>query len=66
MNSKSQIAYDKVFKEIINILLISSDNKLKEFDTITTDKELALINSINNNFKYKQRISCYYKLKQKT
>ena len=64
MNSKSQIAYDKVFKEIINILLISSDNKLKEFDTITTDKELALINSINNNFKYKQRISCYYKLKQ--
>ena len=32
-------------------------------DTITTDNERAIINSINKIFKYKNHILCYFNLK---
>ena len=61
LNSKTEEAYNLCFSFIKKLLLNNSEEK--EFIIITTDNELALINSIKNNFKFKQRISCYYHFK---
>ena len=62
MSNKTEIIYDMIFKSIKNIL---SQNNIYELniDTITTDTELALINSINNNFPNTKRIGCWFYLK---
>jgi len=39
------------------------NNKKIGFKTITIDNEDELIISLNKNFVYKQRISCYYHYK---
>ena len=57
MSNKTEIIYDMIFKSIKNILLQNNIYELN-IDTITTDTELALINSIKNNFPNTQRIGC--------
>ena len=49
MSNKSEIIYDMVFKSIIRIL---TQNYIYSLDikTITTDKEIDLINSNKTNF----------------
>ena len=55
--------YDIVFRSIYRIL--SQNNMyILNIKTITTDSELALINSVNSNFKEAQRIGCWFHLKQ--
>ena len=63
MSNKIEIIYDMVFKSIIRIL---TQNNIYSLDikTITTDTEIALINSIKTNFPKSQRIGCWFHLKQ--
>ena len=63
MSNKIEIIYDMIFKSIKNIL---SQNNIYNLtiETITTDTELALINSIHTNFPETQRIGCWFHLKQ--
>ena len=63
MSNKTEIIYDMIFKSIIRIL---TQNNIYSLDikTITTDTEIALINSIKTNFPKTQRIGCQYHLKQ--
>ena len=63
MSNKTEIIYDMIFKSIIRIL---TQNNIYNLDikTITTDTEIALINSIKTNFPKSQRIGCWFHLKQ--
>ena len=63
MSNKTEILYDLVFKSILRIL---TQNNLYHisYQTITTDTEIALINTINNNFENTTRIGCWFHLKQ--
>ena len=63
MSSKTETMYDLIFNSIIRIL---TQQKIYELNinTITTDTELALINSVQNNFRNSKRIGCWYHLHQ--
>ena len=63
MSNKTEILYDLIFKSIIRILTQNNIYQL-QIKTITTDTELALINSVKNNFAKSQRIGCWFHLKQ--
>ena len=63
MNNKSESAYNDIFKSVKEILSFGLNYKFN-FDTITTDNEDALNNSINKNFPHTQRISCYFHYQQ--
>lgn len=56
MNNKSEDCYIKVFEQLNNI--ISYIYPLDEiiFETITTDKEIAIINNLDIFDKYKSHI----------
>ena len=62
MSNKMEIIYDMIFKSIKNIL---SQNNIYNLtiETITTDTEFVLINSIHTNFPETQRIGCWFHLK---
>ena len=49
MNSKAEIAYDNISADIKDILSFEK-NETYNFSTITTDNELALINSLKKHF----------------
>ena len=63
MTNKTEVMYDLIFKSIKRIL---TQNNLYQinYKTITTDTEVALINSINYNFDNTTRIGCWFHLKQ--
>ena len=63
MSNKTENLYDLIFKSIIQIL---TQNNLYDIDiqSFTTDTEIALINSVNNNFKKAKRIGFWFHLKQ--
>ena len=63
LNSKKEELYDIVFESIINNILKEDYNNLN-FETIVTDQELALINSIKKFFPNTKRISCLFHYKQ--
>ena len=63
MSNKTEILYTMVFKSVLNILTQNNIYKL-DIKTITTDTELALINSIQNTFDNIQRLGCWFHLKQ--
>ena len=57
MSNKTEIMYDLVFKSIIRILTQNNLCQLN-YEIITTDTEIALINAININFTNSTRIGC--------
>lgn len=59
MNSKTEIAYDIVFISIKEILTFGNNEEFY-FNTITTDNELVLNNSINKNFPNSQLVACFF------
>ena len=67
MNSKCENAYNEIFQNIKNMINFKENenyiNEKNSFITITTDNELALINSLQLHFPQSQRISCYYHFK---
>ena len=63
MSNKTEILYDLVFKAVIRLITQQNNFKL-EFQTITTDTEIALINAKHTNFAKSQRIGCWFHLKQ--
>jgi len=63
LNSKKEELYDIVFESIINNILKEDYNNLN-FETIVTDQEVALINSINKFFPNNKRISRLFHYKQ--
>ena len=63
MSIKTEEMYDLVFKSIKRILTQQNIIKL-DISTITTDSELALINSIENNFENSKRLGCWFHLNQ--
>ena len=63
LNSKKEELYDIVFESIINNILKEDYNNLN-FETIVTNQELALINSIYKFFPNTKRISCLFHYKQ--
>ncbi len=59
MNDKSEIIYEKVFDNIINI--ITQNNAIDiNISTIVTDFKGALIKSIKTHFPNSRRIFCYF------
>ena len=59
------------YEELYNIVLQSIKTILTQYDiinlnieTITSDSEKALVNSLNNNFDDFQRVSCWFHMKQ--
>ena len=62
MSNKTEILYDPIFKSIKRILTKFNLYKL-EIESITTDSEIALINTVNNNFQNSIRIGCWFHLK---
>ena len=63
MSNKTEILYDLVFKSIIRILTQNNAYHIN-YQTITTDTEIPMINAINNNFENTTRIGCWFHLKQ--
>ena len=63
MSNKTEEMYDLVFKSIKRILTQQNIIKL-DISTITTESELALINSIENNFENSKRLGCWFHLNQ--
>ena len=63
MSNKTEILYDLVFKSVKRILTQFNLYKL-QIESITTDSEIALINSVNNNFENSKRIWCWFHLNQ--
>ena len=63
MTNKTEIMYNLIFKSIIRILTQNNLYQLN-YETITTDTEIALINAININFPNSTRIGCWFHLKQ--
>ena len=63
MSNKAEAMYDLIFKSVKRVL---TQNYIFELNiiTITTDTELALINSVENNFRNTQRIGCWFHLHQ--
>ena len=63
LSNKSEMLYDLAFKSLKRLL---TQNGLYQLNikTITTDTEVALINSINANFNDSQRIGNWFHLKQ--
>ena len=63
MSNRTEAMYDLIFNSIIRIL---TQQKIYELNinTITTDTELALINSVQNNFRNSKRIGCWFHLHQ--
>ena len=55
MRNKTEVLYDVIFKSIYNILNQNDIYEL-EFNTITTNTEIALINDLNYIFKNFTRI----------
>ena len=49
MSNKTEILYYLIFKSVKRILTQFNLYKL-QIESITTDSEIALINSVNNNF----------------
>ena len=62
-NTKTQIGYEEIFKSINSILSFGGKFKFN-IETITTDNEQALINTVTKFFPDSQRISCYFHYKQ--
>ena len=62
MSNKSEILYELVFKSILRILTQNNLYKIN-YQTITTDTEIALISAINRNFTNTKRIGCWFHLK---
>ena len=63
LNSKKEILYDLVFESLVKIIFDNNMNKLT-WETIVTDQELALVNSIKKYFPKCKRISCLFHYKQ--
>ena len=63
MLNKTEILYDLVFKAVIRLITQQNIFKL-EFQTITTDTEIALINAVTNNFPEVHRLGCWFHLNQ--
>ena len=63
MSNKTEILYDLIFKSVKRILTQFNLYKL-QIESITTDSEIALINSVNNNFENSKRIGCWFHLNQ--
>ena len=63
MTNKTEILYDLIFKSIKRIITQEGAYMLK-YDTITTDSEAALINSIHIKFPKVRRIGCLFHLNQ--
>ena len=63
MLNKTEILYDLVFKAVIRLIMYQNIFKL-EFQTITTDTENVLINSVTNNFPEVHRLGCWFHLNQ--
>ena len=63
MSNKTENLYDLIFKSIIRIL---TQNNLYDLDiqSFITDTEIALINTVKNNFKKAKRICFWFHLKQ--
>ena len=59
---KLERLYDLVFKAILNLLTNTNEFNL-EIETIVTDQEKELINSIKKNFQNIQRIYCLFHYK---
>ena len=63
-NSKEQLSYDLIFNEINSILFVLSKQNRQQyelnFDIVTTDFELALINSVKNNMMNLMQKGCYF------
>ena len=62
-NTKTQIGYDEIFKAIKSILTFGEKFQFN-IETITTDNEQALINTVNKYFPEAKRISCFFHYKQ--
>ena len=63
MSNKYEILYNLIMQSIKDILTQFNNYNII-IDTITTDAEEALVNSIKNNFNNTQRLSCLFHLKQ--
>ena len=63
MTNKIEILYDLIFKSVIRIISQHNSYTLNIL-TITTDTELALINTIHINFPNETRIGCWFHLNQ--
>ena len=63
MTNRTEILYDLIFKSVIRIIMQQKSYTLNIL-TITTDTELALINSVHNNFPTANRIGCWFHLNQ--
>ena len=59
MSNKTEAMYDLIFKSVKRILTQQYIFELNII-TITTDTELTLINSVENNFRNTQRIRCWF------
>ena len=59
LNSKREILYEMVFKNVINNILQETVSNLK-YETIVTDQEVGLINATKKYFPNYQRISCLF------
>ena len=64
MNNKKYTLYKKVLESFVNII---TQNKIfnLEIESITSDEEIALINSINEVFCGVKRFNCYFHYKKK-
>ena len=63
MLNKTEILYDLVFKAVIRLIMYQNIFKL-EFQTITTDTEIALINAVTNHFPEVHCLGCWFHLNQ--
>ena len=63
MNNKKYEIYKEIFLALINILTQNHIYNL-DFETITTDAELALIKAINFSFPMVRHFNCYFHYKQ--
>ena len=63
MSNKTEILYDLIFKSIKRILTQLNLYKL-EIESFTTDSEICLINTVNNNFENSIRIGHWFHFKQ--
>ena len=62
MNNKKESTYDLTFDNVTRLINMGF-RKIKYFKTITTDNEIALINSVKKYFPNIIRISCWFHLK---
>lgn len=62
MNNKQECTNDLIFQTVIKFINMGF-NEIKNFKTITTNDELALINIVKKYFPCTNRISCWFHLK---